>query len=158
VQVIFGSQVSVKVHPVVIFNILDHFIRRTEGQDRVIGTLLGVNVEGVIEIRNCFPVPHTEGEQVLFTSPTNMQLTYCLSIISHLCVDVPIIIDTNFIISLSSLFISCSLFHASILKLHSPNIFYAYANPIKVAVDMQFHRNMCDLHQRTAPKEVIVGW
>jgi translation initiation factor 3 subunit F len=54
----------VKVHPVVIFNILDHFIRRTEGQDRVIGTLLGVNVEGTIEIRNCFPVPHTEGEQV----------------------------------------------------------------------------------------------
>lgn len=86
----FGSQLSVKVHPVVIFNILDHFIRRNEGQDRVIGTLLGVNVEGVIEIRNCFPVPHTEGEQV--------------------------------------------------------------------AVDMQFHRTMVDLQQRTAPKEVIVGW
>lgn len=90
VPVIFGSQLAVKVHPVVIFNILDHFIRRTEGQDRVIGTLLGVNVEGTIEIRNCFPVPHTEGEQV--------------------------------------------------------------------AVDMQFHRNMCELHQKTAPKEVIVGW
>jgi len=89
-SVIFGTQVSVKVHPVVIFNILDHFIRRQEGQDRVVGTLLGVNVEGTIEIRNCFPVPHYEGDQV--------------------------------------------------------------------AVDMEFHRNMCDLHQRTAPKEVIVGW
>jgi len=86
----FGSQMNVKVHPVVIFNILDHFIRRPEGQDRVIGTLLGVNVEGTIEIRNCFPVPHTEGETL--------------------------------------------------------------------AVDKPFHRSMCDLHQRTAPKEVIVGW
>jgi len=52
-----------KVHPVVIFNILDHFVRRNEGP-RVIGTLTGINIEGVIEIRNCFPVPHTEGEQV----------------------------------------------------------------------------------------------
>jgi len=89
-SIIIGPQISVKVHPVVIFNILDLFIRRNEGQDRVVGTLLGVNVDGVIEIRNCFPVPHYEGEQV--------------------------------------------------------------------AVDMEFHRNMCDLHQRTAPKEVIVGW
>jgi len=89
ISVIFGAQVSVKVHPVVIFNILDHFVRRTEG-DRVVGTLLGVNVEGTIEIRNCFPVPHRE-------------------------------IDS-------------------------------------VAVDMKFHKTMYDLHQKTAPKEVIVGW
>lgn len=89
-SVILGSQISVRVHPVVIFNILDQYLRRSEGQDRVIGTLLGLNVDGVIEVRNCFPVPHTEGEQV--------------------------------------------------------------------AVDMSFHRTMCDLHQRTAPKEVIVGW
>jgi len=60
------SQVSpsCKVHPVVIFNILDHFVRRNEGQPRVIGTLTGINIDGVIEIRNSFPVPHTEGEQV----------------------------------------------------------------------------------------------
>jgi len=51
-SVISGAQVSVKIHPVVIFNILDQFIRRNEGQDRVIGTLLGVNVDGAIEIRN----------------------------------------------------------------------------------------------------------
>jgi len=55
---------SCKVHPVVIFNILDHFIRRNEGQPRVIGTLVGINIDGVLEIRNSFPVPHTEGEQV----------------------------------------------------------------------------------------------
>jgi translation initiation factor 3 subunit F len=90
VSVILTAAASVRVHPVVIFNILDHYIRRNEGQDRVIGTLLGVNYEGTIEVRNSFPVPHTEGDQV--------------------------------------------------------------------AVDMEFHRNMFDLHQKTAPKEVIVGW
>jgi len=58
------SGVNVKLHPVVLFTILDHFVRRTEGQERVIGTLLGSNVDGVVEIRNCFPVPHTEGDQV----------------------------------------------------------------------------------------------
>jgi len=80
---------SCTVHPVVIVSILDHFIRRNEGH-RVIGTLLGVNNEGVIEIRSCFPVPHTEDEEV--------------------------------------------------------------------AVDMDFHTTMLDLHHRVCPKEVVVGW
>jgi translation initiation factor 3 subunit F len=58
-----SSVPSCKVHPVVLFDILDHWIRRTDGQ-RVIGTLTGVISEGTVEIKNCFPVPHTEGEQV----------------------------------------------------------------------------------------------
>jgi len=58
------ATVSCRIHPVVIFNVLDHFIRRSKGQNRVIGTLTGVFAEGVVEIRNCFPVPHTEGDQV----------------------------------------------------------------------------------------------
>jgi len=89
-SVILGAQVNVKVHPVVIFNILDQYVRRGEKQDRVIGTLLGSYYDGTIEIKNSFPVPHTESDQV--------------------------------------------------------------------AVDMEFHRNMYELHQKTAPKEVIVGW
>jgi translation initiation factor 3 subunit F len=89
-SVILGAQVNVKVHPVVIFNILDQYVRRGEKQDRVIGTLLGSFSDGTIEIKNSFPVPHTESDQV--------------------------------------------------------------------AVDMEFHRNMYELHQKTAPKEVIVGW
>merc|ERR1711865_89420 len=52
-----------KVHPAVVFTILDHHSRRKEGQERVIGTLLGSNVDGVIEIENCFPVPHNENEE-----------------------------------------------------------------------------------------------
>ncbi|KAF2072907.1 hypothetical protein CYY_005764 [Polysphondylium violaceum] len=63
-SIFLPSQVSVKVHPVVIFNILDHYIRRNDNQDRVIGTLLGFNNDGVIEIRNCFPVVHSESEQI----------------------------------------------------------------------------------------------
>lgn len=57
------SPISCRVYPVVIFNILDQYIRRNEGR-RVIGTLTGHLSEGIIEIHNCFPVPHTEGEQV----------------------------------------------------------------------------------------------
>lgn len=49
------------IYPVVVFNILDHYIRRSESSDRVIGTLLGViNDDDVVEIRNCFPVTHKD--------------------------------------------------------------------------------------------------
>jgi len=55
----------VEIHPVVLFSILDHYIRREEGQERVIGTLLGAIIgDGVVQITNCFTVPHTEKEQV----------------------------------------------------------------------------------------------
>jgi translation initiation factor 3 subunit F len=58
------SHLRCRIHPVVLFRILDHYIRRNDGQERVIGSLLGANNEGVIEIRNTFPVPHTEADQV----------------------------------------------------------------------------------------------
>lgn len=51
----------VKVHPLVVFSILDHYLRRQEGQERVIGTLLGSRTEeGVVEVTNAYAVPHTE--------------------------------------------------------------------------------------------------
>lgn len=59
------SLTSVHVHPVALFSILDHFLRRNDEQPRVIGTLLGTRTESEIEIRNCFAVPHNEtAEQV----------------------------------------------------------------------------------------------
>mmetsp|Transcript_18593 Transcript_18593/g.45760 ORF Transcript_18593/g.45760 Transcript_18593/m.45760 type:complete len:284 (+) Transcript_18593:47-898(+) len=82
--------VTTVVHPVVVFSIVSHYQRRPAGQARVIGTLLGVDNEGVVEVRECFPVPHTEAEQV--------------------------------------------------------------------AVDMQYHRNIFELHQRANAANVIVGW
>src|SRR6266498_4873119 len=53
---------TVSVNPVVLFSILDHYLRRQENQHRVIGTLLGVRSEdgSEVEVRNCFPVPHDE--------------------------------------------------------------------------------------------------
>jgi translation initiation factor 3 subunit F len=60
------GNVNCKVHPAVIFTILDHFSRRNDGQDRVIGTLLGEDNDGIVEIKNCFPVPHNEtADQVM---------------------------------------------------------------------------------------------
>jgi translation initiation factor 3 subunit F len=56
----------IRVDPVVVFNILDHYIRRNENQTSVIGALLGSkSPDGSMEIRNCFPVPHTEGSEHL---------------------------------------------------------------------------------------------
>lgn len=51
-----------EIHPVVILSILDHFTRRTNG-DRVIGTLLGEQKEGLVEIKNSYPVPHKEEDE-----------------------------------------------------------------------------------------------
>ena len=83
---------SVTVHPVALFSILDHYLRRTDAQERVIGTLLGTRSDtGEIDVRSSFPVLHSETSE-------------------------------------------------------------------QVAVDMEYHRNMYELHHKVNPKEVIVGW
>ncbi|KAK2198394.1 bifunctional Rpn11-EIF3F [Babesia duncani] len=49
-----------KLHPVVIFTILDSYMRREEGQHNVIGTLLGIVCEGnTVEITDCFVDRHS---------------------------------------------------------------------------------------------------
>ena len=54
----------VTVHPVALFSILDHYLRRKDEQARVIGTLLGtVSDSGEVEVRSSFAVPHSESEQ-----------------------------------------------------------------------------------------------
>jgi translation initiation factor 3 subunit F len=83
----------VTLHPNVLFSILDHYLRRNDTQERVIGTLLGVRNEDstVIDVKNCFAVLHREDSE-------------------------------------------------------------------QVAVDMEYHRSMYELHQRANPREIIVGW
>jgi len=50
----------VEIHPVILFSILDQYIRR-DNNDRVIGSLLGFfGNDGVVQVTNCFPVPHNE--------------------------------------------------------------------------------------------------
>ena len=55
---------SVSVHPVALFSILDHYLRRRADTPnaRVIGTLLGTRTENEVEIRTAFAVPHDESE------------------------------------------------------------------------------------------------
>ncbi|EZA61724.1 hypothetical protein DMN91_003874 [Ooceraea biroi] len=62
---------TVKVHPVVLFQVVDAYERRKLESVRVIGTLLGTVEKGVVEITNCFCVPHKESE-----SQVEADLTY----------------------------------------------------------------------------------
>ncbi|KAH0776095.1 hypothetical protein KY290_007506 [Solanum tuberosum] len=58
-----STGISAKVHPLVIFNICDCFVRRPDQADRIIGTLLGsVLPDGTVDIRNSYAVPHTESQ------------------------------------------------------------------------------------------------
>ncbi|KAL9269922.1 Eukaryotic translation initiation factor 3 subunit F-like protein [Drosera capensis] len=58
----YGSAATtVRVHPLVIFNICDCYVRRPDQADRVIGTLLGsVLADGTVDVRNSYAVPHNE--------------------------------------------------------------------------------------------------
>lgn len=68
------GSVSVKVHPVVLFSICDAFIRRNDKQERVIGTLLGNVVDGVVEVKNCYVVPHNESQDQVQEQENSAQL------------------------------------------------------------------------------------
>ncbi|KAL3324122.1 hypothetical protein AABB24_038349 [Solanum stoloniferum] len=58
-----STSISAKVHPLVIFNICDCFVRRPDQADRIIGTLLGsVLPDGTVDIRNSYAVPHSESQ------------------------------------------------------------------------------------------------
>ena len=69
------------MHPIVIFSVLDHYTRRQEGQERVIGTLLGTkDAFGNVEVTNCFAVPHTENAgEVAVGQATNKSMFALLS-------------------------------------------------------------------------------
>ena len=55
------SPISCSLHPVVLFEILDHFTRRNVDQVRVVGALLdSVNADGTVNLRNSFPMPHDD--------------------------------------------------------------------------------------------------
>ena len=62
------TDVEANVEPVVLFSIIDHFSRRGEGQDFVIGTLLGTEENGVVTISVAFPVPHMQVEDQMALS------------------------------------------------------------------------------------------
>ncbi|KAJ4892011.1 Eukaryotic translation initiation factor 3 subunit F [Raphanus sativus] len=52
---------TARIHPLVIFNVCDCFVRRPDSAERVIGTLLGsILPDGTVDIRNSYAVPHNE--------------------------------------------------------------------------------------------------
>ena len=63
-----GTNLSVRIHPVALFSICDGYIRRNEKQDRVIGTLLGTIADGIVDIKNCYIVPHNESSEQVVTA------------------------------------------------------------------------------------------
>ncbi|KAK1299105.1 Eukaryotic translation initiation factor 3 subunit F [Acorus calamus] len=56
-----SASLSARVHPLLVFNICDCYVRRPDQAERVIGTLLGsVSADGTVDIRNSYAVPHNE--------------------------------------------------------------------------------------------------
>ena len=53
---------EVIVSPVALYTIIDSFERRNEETNRVIGTLMGANDKGRVEVKTCFCVPHHESQ------------------------------------------------------------------------------------------------
>lgn len=63
----------IEIQPVVIFSVLDQYIRRQQKEDdRVIGTLLGRVEEGAVLVSNCFTVPHAEDNNGVYIKPTTL--------------------------------------------------------------------------------------
>ncbi|KAJ3049999.1 hypothetical protein HK097_009014 [Rhizophlyctis rosea] len=71
---------SVAVGPVVLFSVLDHFLRRPDQQTKVIGALLGVRSEdgSEVEVRNCFPLSHTETNDQIVVDADYLNQMYSL--------------------------------------------------------------------------------
>ena len=51
------KQLHCVIHPNITPNILDHYLRKPEDEDIVIGTLLGTIDGSIIDIHSCFSVP-----------------------------------------------------------------------------------------------------
>jgi translation initiation factor 3 subunit F len=57
----------VTLHPSALLTILDHYLRRNDQQERVIGTLLGTRTDGgaVVDVRTAFAVLHSETDEMV---------------------------------------------------------------------------------------------
>jgi translation initiation factor 3 subunit F len=73
-QVYQAKAYLVKVHPLVLFNIVDHYSRRGDGLPRVVGTLLGQYNDGIVNISNSYAVVHVERPKLLFGTPSNQAM------------------------------------------------------------------------------------
>ena len=67
------------VHPVALFSILDHYLRRTDEQDRVIGTLLGTRTDSdTVEVHTAFAMLHSETSEQVAVDADYLKVMYDL--------------------------------------------------------------------------------
>ena len=70
-----SANVSVKLRPTILLNICDSYVRRSENQERVVGTLLGTIEGATVEIKDCYAVPFNESqEQVIVRSLSKLHI------------------------------------------------------------------------------------
>jgi translation initiation factor 3 subunit F len=69
---------NVTIHPVALISILDHYLRRTDEQPRVIGTLLGTRSDSEVHVRSSFPVLHSETSERVAVDKEYLRTVYDL--------------------------------------------------------------------------------
>lgn len=169
------SSITVRVQPVVLFTICDAYIRRSEGKERVIGTLLGTIAEGVVDIRNCYAVPHNESmDQVRQLKqparrPRHEQLPgICLQALPSWAAYMEFCRSSrlsNVSAGTHCLTQSCKALQAccaalAACPLHSRLSTWQTAQLplVQVEMDIAHHRTLLDLHHKVNMRERIVGW
>lgn len=70
----------------VLFSVLDHYLRRPENQKRVIGTLLGTVSANVVEVTNSFAVPHLEKNDEVYKC-VQLCISLLVSAVVSSCLD-----------------------------------------------------------------------
>jgi len=68
----------VQIQPYVLLSILDSHLRRDATQKRVIGALLGDVEDDVVNIRNCYQIPHIDSDKDDNQVRVNLDLFYTL--------------------------------------------------------------------------------
>lgn len=133
---------KVKIDPVVVFHILDHYVRRNANQENVIGALLGCKYGDSLEVRHVIPVPHTEGDDSLSIDVEFQRVMYDL----HLKVD-----PKNVIVGWYSTFFSD---HSQ--PMHD---FYSkkLGNPIHIIVDPRLQGESLHIKVLTTQKLTVAG-
>lgn len=53
------------IHPTIVPNVLDHYLRRPDGQKYVVGTMLGGVDDNLVDIQTCFSIPFSQDDFIM---------------------------------------------------------------------------------------------
>ncbi|XP_044507712.1 eukaryotic translation initiation factor 3 subunit F-like isoform X2 [Mangifera indica] len=139
-----SSTSAAKVQPLVIFNICDCYVRRPDQAERVIGTLLGsVLLDGTVDIRNSYVVPHNE-----FSDQVALDIEYHQTMLkSHLKVN-----PQEVIVGWFSTGLGVTGGSALIHEFYSREV----SNPVHLTVDTGFKNGEVDI-LKTAMVDKLPG-